>query len=207
MPKVNLEMFKILSILIIVFLCTFFYTSIFRFLSPAQIEFLRSDHTVATILFVLNLFLLIITLKRLKTRRKDLLEVPIRRENTVLILTLLIAILTIIVFFFAYQKQSLALAAFGLAMFLGIINGIMTYTSLSGISDTYIFYEGRQFPIEDIESYDVSSVYVYVTVTKTYFFLNTFEVLRLSIESSDIEKFEQIMNDHDKPRLDNRRSS
>lgn len=203
MPKVNLEMLKIVSIIVIVFIISFLYTSMFRFLSPAQIEFLKSDHTVAAILFLLNLYLLTLTIKSFKTRRKDTLEIIIKRDIVVLILTLFMVVLTVIVFYFAYQKRSLALTSFGITVLLTIINGLMTHRSLSGINDTYIFHQGRQLPIEEIKSYDVGSIYVYVTITKTYFFLNTFEVLSLSIKDSDIERFEQIMNAHDKHRVDN----
>ncbi|MBF4691999.1 hypothetical protein [Fusibacter ferrireducens] len=203
MRKVNLEILTIVSIVAIVFIISFLYISVFRFLSPTQIEFLKSDHTVAAILFLLNLYLLIKTIKSFKTRRKDTLEIVIKRDIVILILTLLMVVLTVIVFYLAYQKRSLALTSFGITVLLTIINGLMTHTSLSGISDTYIFHEGRRFPIENIESYDISSVYVYVTITKTFFFMNTFEVLRLSIEDNDIERFEQIMNAHDKHRAYN----
>ncbi|GAU75987.1 hypothetical protein [Fusibacter sp. 3D3] len=203
MHKINLEMLKIVSLIVVVSLFSFFYTSLFGFLSTPQIDFLRSDRTNAAIIFLLSLWLLILTIKKLKSRRTDPLEITIKREIVVLLLTLLMAILTIITFYFAYKKHNLVLASFGITMVLSVINSFITHTSLSGIGDTYIFHKGRQIPIEDIESYEVGSIYVYVTVTKTYFFLNTFEVLSLSIKSSDIDKFEQIMSSHHKQRLDN----
>lgn len=65
---------------------------------------------------------------------------------------------------------------------------------LSGVSNSYIFYKGKQIAIEDIESYDISSRNISFRTSNTFLFINIFETTNILIEDNKGEQFKQIIS-------------
>lgn len=145
---------RILNISVFVIICFtpgIVYPIIYRRLSEIQISFIRSDTMIAILLCILNLFILAITLIRIKRIKKY--KVPIKTARLFKIKIPIILLITIVIFLFFLNPMNAILLELFLILF--IINAILTDKSICSVSKSHIYYLNKLIPLKNIEKYAI----------------------------------------------------
>lgn len=196
MIKMSSGKFLIVILIPINILISFLSLYFYELLSKTGSELFRPNSMILLLVFFINSIVLIQTIIRIRRNKKEKLEIEIKRGKVLLVVAIVFAISSVVVLNFSYILNSYILFSLAILLILLVINVVITLRMLSGVSNSYIFYNGRQILIEDIESYDVGLKYIYVRTSNTLLFINVFEILSIPIENKDIGKFELIMSKH-----------
>jgi len=173
---------------------SFFFQDIFEFFSKNGSVVLGKNNFILFLSLFVNVIVLLQTIKRIRGYKKEKLEIEIKRRNGFFIAVILFSILSIVTLYFSYISESLLLFLLAIFLMLLVINGVICLKMLSGISGSYVFYNGKQIPFEDIESYDIDSRNINIRTSNTLFFINVFEITSIPNENNSGEKFEQILS-------------
>lgn len=194
MIKMSSNKFMILILIPLNILISFFSQDIFVFFSKSGIEVLENNYLISLLLLFINVIVLHQTIKRVKGYKKDKLEIEIKRRKGFLLSVILFSILSVLTLYFSYISRNILLSLLAMFLILLVINGVICLKMLNGISGSYVFYNGRQIPFEDIESYDIDTRNIHIRTSSTLFFINVFEITSIPNENNSGEKFERILS-------------
>lgn len=192
MIKMSSNKFMIVILIPLNILISFFYQDIF--VSFSKSEVLEKNNLILLLLILVNAIILHQTIKRVRRYKKEKLEIEIKRRNSFFISVILFSVLSILALYFSYILENILLYLLAMFLILLAINGVICLKMLSGISASYVFYNGKQIAFEDIESYDINSRNIHIRTSNTLFFINVFEITSIPNVNNTGEKFEQILS-------------